>query len=74
VLAPLLPVNLTARAEGLRGTRRAGLAQPVLVQPGLRCEQIDAAGLQGEALTPAAHEDVYVVVAGQGGGAAPTAP
>ena len=65
--APLLPVNLTARTESLRGTRTAGLAQPVLAQPGLRCDRIDAAGLQREASASAAQEEVYVIVAGQGG-------
>lgn len=65
--APLLPINLTSRAESLRGTWPAGLAQPVFAQPGLRCDRIDAAGLQSEASASAAHDEVYVVVAGQGG-------
>ena len=65
--APLLPVNLTACTEGLRGTRTAGLAQPVLAQPGLRCDQVDAAGLQAEASASAAQEEIYVVMAGYGG-------
>lgn len=64
---PLLPINLTARTESLRGTWTAGLAQPVLAQPGLHCAQVDAAGLQSEASASAAQEEVYVVVAGQGG-------
>ena len=65
--APLLPVNLTARTESLRGARVAGLAQPVLAQPELRCDQIDAAGLQNEASASATQEEVYVIVAGHGG-------
>lgn len=64
---PLLPVNLTAHAENLRGLRTAGLAQSVLAQPGLYCDQVDAAGLQGEASASAAQEEVYVVMAGYGG-------
>lgn len=65
--APLLPVNLTARTENLRGTWMAGLAQPILAQPGLHCDQVDAAGLQSEASASAAQEEMYVIVAGYGG-------
>lgn len=65
--APRLPVNLTTLTEGLRGTRRAGLAQPVLAEPGLRCDQIDAATLQREASVSAAQAEVFIIVAGQGG-------
>ena len=65
--APLLPVNLTAHAESLRGTRTAGLAQLILAQPGLRCDQVDAARLQKEASASAVQEEMYVVMAGHGG-------
>lgn len=67
MLTPLLPINLTTCTESLRATQTAGLAQPVLAQPGLRCDQIDAAGLQSEASAWAAQEEVYVIVAGYGG-------
>lgn len=63
----LLPINLTTCTEALRGTWTTGRAQPVLARPGLRCDRIDAAGLQSEASASAAHEEVYVIVAGHGG-------
>lgn len=62
-----VPINLTARTEGLRNLRTAGLAQLVLAQPGLHCDQVDAAGLQEDTSTSAAQEEVYVIVAGYGG-------
>ena len=63
----LRPINLTICAEGLRSTRSVGVAQSILAQPKLRCDQIDAMGLQTENSALAMQEEVYVVVAGQGG-------
>jgi 5-keto 4-deoxyuronate isomerase len=63
----LRPINLTIHAEDLRNTRIAGLAQSIFAQPKLRCDQIDAIGLQTENSMLATQEEVYVIVAGQGG-------
>jgi mannose-6-phosphate isomerase-like protein (cupin superfamily) len=62
----LRPINLTIRAEDLRSTQATGLAQSIFSQPKLHCDQIDAVGLQTENSTWATHEEVYVIVAGQG--------
>lgn len=64
------PINLSTRAESLRG-HAAGLvqrelAQRVLTRPGLRCDQFDAAGLQHEDSGATTQDELCIIVAGQG--------
>lgn len=64
------PINLSTRAESLRG-HAAGLvqgklAQRVLTRPELHCDQFDAAGLQHEDSGKATQDELCIIVAGQG--------
>src|SRR4051794_13581375 len=56
---PLLPINLTTRAEGLREASTSGMMPLVLMQPGFHCDQFDAAGLHKGGAGQATRDEVF---------------